>query len=602
VVRLDLANSRVLPYAVTLGFLGAGAVVGLVVSTGRLIPSALVIGAVAGLMLLNALPLAIWLLLIGVFLVNGPVGYFAPGLAKISWLFSLLGVFMSGAAVLYAAAGRQRPVRSMPAFIYAALAVVLLALISSFFSQGLLSEIGAGAKRLFQFWGVMFLLAVYPFSDATVKRWLLFLVGVAVVQLPLALYQRVVLVPQVLGWEMPGFVPLDIVVGGFEGSIYGGGASAIMAMYLVLAAIGVFCAYRERLIGSLLFFVLISIIVVPLGLGETKVVLMLIPLAIGFAFFDRVGERPMLFVGGMLLASVIVGILAYLYLLVQVSGETTWGESLAAVFAYNFGEKGYYGTGVNRLTAVPYWFQSQSWADPLRALFGYGMGSSYGVDGRVPQMGHMFEAHAGMHIDLVAMSLLLWDFGFVGAALFLLMIFGACVTTVRCLREASDPWDRVLCRMLMASLGSTLLMMFYSASAVVLVSHTFIVMFTLGLAAWRARRGPLSGSAVLPTPLRTAGSGRREREVRPGGRRGPRGMFTPPPVVYPGATSTGGAAVSSFPTANRKGYATASERAAPAPASWRGRSSPNPDAANARTDNRGRIEPVIDTTPFRPLS
>ena len=77
---MDASNSRVLPYLVTLGFLGAGALVGLVVATGNLVLIALVIGAVAGLVLLNALPLAVWLILAGVLLVSGPVAYFVPAL------------------------------------------------------------------------------------------------------------------------------------------------------------------------------------------------------------------------------------------------------------------------------------------------------------------------------------------------------------------------------------------------------------------------------------------------------------------------------------------------------------------------------------------
>ena len=36
-MRIDLLNPRVLPYAVTLGFLGAGALVGMVVATGSLV-------------------------------------------------------------------------------------------------------------------------------------------------------------------------------------------------------------------------------------------------------------------------------------------------------------------------------------------------------------------------------------------------------------------------------------------------------------------------------------------------------------------------------------------------------------------------------------
>jgi hypothetical protein len=144
-MRADfLNNPRLLPYAVTLGFLGIGAMLGLVVATGRLVPIALVVGGVAGIVLLNALPLAVWLLIPGVLLVSGPVGYFLPGLSKLSWLFSLLGVFMSGAALLYAAAGRVKPTRPMPWFVITALLLAVMALVSVAFSNGSMAEISAG--------------------------------------------------------------------------------------------------------------------------------------------------------------------------------------------------------------------------------------------------------------------------------------------------------------------------------------------------------------------------------------------------------------------------------------------------------------------------
>jgi hypothetical protein len=233
-MRLDVLNPRLLPYAVTFGFLAVGAMVGLVVATGNLVLIALVIGGAAGIVLLNALPVAVWLLLVGVLLVSGPLGYFFPGLTKASWLLSLLGVFMSGAALLYAVAGKTRPARPVPAFVPIAVAFAVLALLSVIFSNGTMPEISAGLKRQFQFWGLIFLFAVVPFTSVSVRRWLLFLLGVAIVQLPVAAYQRFVLVPQVMGYEAPGFVPFDIIVGTFEGSMFGGGSSAIMAMFQVI--------------------------------------------------------------------------------------------------------------------------------------------------------------------------------------------------------------------------------------------------------------------------------------------------------------------------------------------------------------------------------
>ena len=603
-MRVDILSPRLLPYALTLGFLGAGALAGLVVATGNLVMIALVIGGLTGLLLLNALPLTVWILMIGVFLINGPVGYFLPGLSKIAWLFSLLGVFMSGAALLYAAAGRERPARPVPAFVHLALAFAVLAAAVALSSDGPMSEISSGAKRQFQFWGVIFLFALVPFSPVQVRRWLVFLLGVALIQLPFALYQRIKLVPQVMGFEQPGFVPFDIVVGSFEGSMFGGGASSIMAMYLVMASVGLFCAYREGLIGTGRFFLLLALSLLPLGLGETKVVLLLIPVVLFFAFHDAVVKRPIAFLGTTVVMLIVIAFLAYVYFMVQVAGTANWQDSIRDTFAYNFGEKGYYGTGVNRLTAIPYWVESQSWANPLRTLFGYGVGSSYGVDGRVPQVGHIFEAHSGMHIDLLTASLMLWDFGVVGTLLFLATLLGATVAAGRCLREAVTPWDRTLCRVLLGGLGASFLMVFYSSSIVVLVSHSFILALNLGLVAWRVRHGPLADPAGA-TPR---GFFRKRAPAKAA--RFPRPPFAFDPGSFAGAGSTAreaspvgyqDAPVAGVSAARRRpqGPGGAPERPPPADLGGvvegyqRRRGGDHPARPTAR-DNLGRIEPVID--------
>ncbi|MDO4232814.1 MAG: hypothetical protein Q4D19_11850, partial [Lautropia sp.] len=476
-------------------FLFAGAVVGLVVATGNLIMIALVVGGIAGLLLLNALPAAVWLLLIGVFLINGPIGYFWPSLAKVSWLFSLLGIFMSGAALLYAVAGSRRFERPMPAFIYFSLVFVLLALVSALLSDGGLGEVASGAKRYFHFWGVMFLLAVIPFTEKQVRNWLLFLLGAGLVQLPLTLYQYLVLMPGVMGFDKPGFVPFDIIVGSFEGSITGGGASSILAMFLVLMALAVFVSWREKILNGFAALALIAVLLTPLGLGETKIVIIIMPVVLFAAYFDLVAKRPLAFLGIVIVTLIAGAVLGYLYFTVQVAGDMANmapDEILRDTFEYNFGSRGYYATGVNRLTAVPYWFESQSWNNPLKTLFGTGLGSSYGVDGLVPEPGHMFSLHRGMHIDLLTTSTVLWDVGFVGAVVYFGVFVGAMINVAKCLREATTGFDRMLCRLLMAGLAVTLVMSMYTNTAVLLVSHGFIVSFVLGLVAWRYRHGPLS--------------------------------------------------------------------------------------------------------------
>jgi hypothetical protein len=648
---MDVSNSRVLPYAVTLGFLGAGGLVGLVVATGNLILIALVIGAVAGLVLLNALPAAVWLILAGVLLVSGPVAYFVPALTKISWLFSLLGVFMSGAALLYAAVGRDKPARPLPTFVVFALLLMVFAGATAFFSNGSLSEISSGAKRQFQFWGVVFLFAVVPFSQVSVRRWMLFLLGVALVQFPFALYQRIVLVPQVMGFERPGFVPFDIIVGTFEGSMFGGGASAIMAMFQVLAVLALFCAWREKLISGLTFVLLVLPVAAPLALGETKVVMLLIPVALLSAYHDTVVKRPLLFAGGTLVTVLFGALLAYVYFAVQVSGEMSASENIRDTLEYNLGERGYYGTGVNRLTAVPYWFQSQTWAEPLRTLFGYGVGSAYGMDGRVPAPGHLFVAHAGMHIDLVTASQILWELGLVGAVLFYGTLLGATLAAMRNLSEAVHAWDRVLCRVLLASLGASLLMSFYSSSEVVLVTHSFLLALTLGLVAWRRRHGPMAATAADRRGDRVFPSGPRMkgRKFRHWSTQGDPGFAGGGAVqgAFAGAGQGAFASARGAFAGGGQAFATAGQGVAPGPrfagasfgplgspepartarpaAATRPRSSSAPEApvrpmfatddshsgsgpetkrrreGGAGSDRRGRIEPVIDISDVDPI-
>ena len=314
-------------------------------------------------------------------------------------------------------------------------------------------------------------------------------------QLPFTLYQRVVLVPGVMGYDKPGFVPFDIIVGTFEGSMTGGGASSIMAMLQVMVLFAVFYAWREKLLNGFWTLLLTVALLVPLGLGETKVVLIMMPVVLFAAYFDLVAKRPLAFLGIVVATLFFGAILGYFYFVVQTSGDIanmSFDENLRDTIEYNFGNRGYYATGVNRLTAVPYWFESQSWNDPIETLFGTGVGSSYGVDGLVPDPGHMFLAHPGMYIDLLTTSTVLWDFGIVGFILYFMIIFGAMRSVAKCFAEATTAWDRLLCRMLMASLAVTLLMAVYSNSAVVLVSHAFIVSLTLGLVAWRYRHGPMS--------------------------------------------------------------------------------------------------------------
>lgn len=476
--------------AIVAAFVAAGLLAGLVIALGNPVPIALALGVIGGLAMLNALPLVVWIILVGVLVLSGPVFMFVPALDKASWLFSLLGFFLSGAALLYAAIGRARFSRPLPLFVVIAIAVLALGLVSLVYSSGPLSEGVRAGKRYFQFMGILFILAVVPFSPGLVRRWWGFLVVLALLQLPFALYQRVVLVPMREG--MPGVVPVDIVVGTMEGSLTGAGSSSVMVLFLLFMFAYLIAAYRDGVISGRSFITLASIVLVPFGLGEVNLIVVLLPLVLAVLFLDLIRRRPFLVTLGTAVALPLLGILGWLYLSMQAFPGQPLDVKLAEIVAYNFGEAGYYGRGLNRTSVYAYWIAHQSLSDPISLTFGHGLGSSFGSITEL-NPGHMDRAHSGMFIGLTAASSVLWDLGVVGFLLFMALYLSAAQYAYRLARFARPGFDRAFCRALHAMAVMLIVMFFYSDAAISLPTQEVLSALTLGLIAWRWRSAKPTG-------------------------------------------------------------------------------------------------------------
>src|SRR5690606_19033263 len=111
---------------------------------------------------------------------------------------------------------------------------------------------------------------------------------------------------------------------------------------------------------------------------------------------------------------------------------------------------------------------------------------------------------------------------------------------------AVHAWDRTLCRVLLASLGASLLMSFYSSSEVVLVTHSFLLALTLGLVAWRTRHGPMAATAAdrrAPNLSPSGGAGLKGRKFRHWSAQANPGFAGAGGPAFAGATAFGGAPV-----------------------------------------------------------
>lgn len=471
--------------AIIAAFVTAGLLAGYVVALGEPIPISLTLGVIGGIVLLNALPMVVWIILIGVLLVSGPLFMFVPALEKAGWLFSILGFFLTGAAILYAAVGRNRFSHRPPAFVGLAIAVLALGLASLTYSDGPMSEGIRAGKRYFQFMGLLFVLTTVPFPQTLVRRWWGFVVVVALLQLPFAVYQRFALVPAREG--MPNVVSVDIVVGTMEGSLLGGGSSSVMALLLLFVLSYLLAAYREGLLPMRRLLPLGLIVAAPLVLGEVTLIVVLLPIALAAVYIDAIRHQPLRLALGAMLAIPVCALGGWAYLIINGQPGVSVPEMIEAVIAYNFGQVGYFGgASLNRTSVYTYWLQHQSLADPIGLLFGNGLGSSFGGVNE-PNPGHMDAVHSRMYIGLTAASSLLWDLGIAGFLLFFAMFASAARCAWALTHDAKPGFDRAFCRALLAMTLMLIAMVFYSTGPIALPSQQVLTALSLGLIAWRWR-------------------------------------------------------------------------------------------------------------------
>jgi hypothetical protein len=505
--RFSVWNTDALTGALIVAVFGAVAVAaGYVIASGQLLVLVLMLGAIAGVALLNALPVVVWMVIGGVLLVSGPIMLFAPSLERVGWLFSLLGFYLAGAALLYAAIGRDRFNSPAPTFVILAVVFLVYGLMSLAYSDGPLSEGVRAIKRYYQYFGLMFILAVVPFAPKLVRRWWSFLIVIAVIQLPFALYQRVELVPARLGLSRVD--PIDIVAGTMEADMGGAGMNSVMALLLVTVLIFLLALHREGLLPIRRLLPLSLVILAPLGLGEVKLLIVLIPIGMICLHLELIKRNPFRFAGALVLSIGLVVGVGWIYLTLNAAPGQTLEQIIDGTIFYNFGQMGYYDEySLNRTSVYLHWIKNQTLGDPVGLLFGHGLGSAFGGISEL-NPGHMDRQYPNLYIGLTAVSSILWDLGVVGLGL-VLAIHGYAILSASSLVASAKPgFDRALCAALRALSAMVVLMLVYNDAPISVPSLQTLTALCFGLIAWRARQGPSldwqAGSAARRPGLRVA--------------------------------------------------------------------------------------------------
>lgn len=453
---------------------------GMIAITNNPILIGLAVGMILGLFLLASPKIAIWIVL-GLGL-GAPALLDMTGLSRMLWAVSMLSLLLWVPGVINLFSLNPQFKKPTPLFIWLAVLFTLFAVMATVLQLHSFSELFGGFKRYFQAFGLMLALATIPWARKDFNAWLKLLLIIALLQLPFALFERFVLVSFRGGIELGGGQATDVVAGTMGANLQGGSPNSIMVLFVLLAFAFVVARWKEKLIPTAKMVLLSVGLLLPLALGETKVVVVLLPMISLILFAKDIRREPSKFIPIFLLLILLTAALAYMYVYIML--DSTFTEALVGTLQYNIHEMGYGNLLLNRTTVMTFWAGLHNWQDPLTFLFGHGIGSSYGAGF---DAGHMARLYPKYGINLTTISTLLWDLGMVGLVFYISILVAAWVQLSKLATNSLNPMIRADSLAIKVGLALTFTYLMYSDSQVNLMVHELIIACMLGYGAFLYR-------------------------------------------------------------------------------------------------------------------
>lgn len=429
------------------------------------------VGLVGGAFLLAVPKVSVHILLIVGLVMGALVSFAGPVFGKLPWGLSLLGILLLVPVILKIARGASQ--RGMPAFVWIAITFMVYALVVTVLGWDSFAEALAGFKRYFQAYGLLLALAFLPFTAQDFQRWKSFLIVIALLQLPFALYELLVLVPQRGGLSTASYTT-DVVAGTFGANLEGGSPGIIMAVFLIAMFAFVLSHWRSGLIANRHALWLSVLLLLPLGMGESKIVIFMLPMVWFILVRHDVVRSPVKYFPALLSGALLTTLLGYVYVVLIMDSPLM--DVVEATISYNFADAGYGMFYLNRTTVLSFWWSKQGMQDPISFFFGNGLGSAF--LGQIS--GHVGMLYPRYGIHLTAASTLLWDLGLIGLVSFCAIFVSAWKAAGRLFRESGDAKVKADALAIQAAISLFLLLIIYSSDIVNLIALEIIYSAILG--------------------------------------------------------------------------------------------------------------------------
>ncbi len=439
----------------------SGMILGRVVSVGDTRLGIIVFGAVFGFFLLGMPLVVVWLCVLNTLVFCGLIVYNTTGLDSIWWISYILGAILF-VPVIFQSVQKNRIHREIPASGLAApiIAFFLVFLLSVAINSVAAMQLLVAIKMWVLMAGIMAYFSLAPIDDSQLKKILLGIFIIALIQIFPVLYQFIFVKSElmVLGHMT---VSSDSVVGTFGGSPTSGGMTGALAAFLVFNFIMLLSAKRYGLVNKYfgLYFVFLLL---PMLLIEVKALFVFLPVAIMVLYKDLFIRDPLRF-----FKVAISGFLGLVVLLFSyqayhwADNKNGAAKNIEHMFSYSFardaGIKQEEGV-MTRVEVITFWWEKHRLADPIPLLFGHGPASSKSGGMEIGDVAKKYEPRA---IDRTGLALILWDFGLVGLVVISWLFWRVYRLAKNLRRMDLDVWDRSIVHGMQAIVPVLFLAMLY---------------------------------------------------------------------------------------------------------------------------------------------
>jgi len=371
---------------------------------------------VAGVFVVFDAGLLLVITLLGGLVVAGVAQLYVPRLELVRWAFTGSAMVLLLHILVEAIKTNSLNFKVNSTVIFWVAMFISTLVFSALFHRVDLATASVSLKGYLQVWGALFALALLPWSEDQIKKLPLFLLAVAIIQVPFVLHQYFVLVPMRMGInDVEGLVPIDIVSGTFGGQINHGGANAALTVLCFIVASGILSLWKNQVISTKIFIFLITLVAFPAFINSTKISAFYLMVVLLFTYYEQIYLNPIRFLMKVIFTLALCVVLAFS--VISTLPESAQVESLTDLYEqtynYNLGQDNIRDNRLSRSGTI------NAWLDPVfphrfrDIIVGYGIGSSRiinSVGGERISTTINLERPTGV----TAIAAILWETGIMG--------------------------------------------------------------------------------------------------------------------------------------------------------------------------------------------